>query len=101
MFLKMKFDFSDFKEKFSTKVQLANPGEYFTNHSPTGRSHPPLATRWSINEYTGIEILKQECIPVGCVPTAAVAATRCQSEGGVSIQGVSIQRGVSIQIPPM
>ena len=25
---------------------------------------------------------KQECIPVGCVPTTAVAATRCQQWGG-------------------
>ena len=25
---------------------------------------------------------KQECIPVGCVPTAVVAATRCQYQGG-------------------
>ena len=24
---------------------------------------------------------KQECIPVGCVPTTAVAATRCQYQG--------------------
>ena len=24
---------------------------------------------------------KQECIPEGCIPTAAVAATRCQSQG--------------------
>ena len=24
----------------------------------------------------------QECIPVGCVPTAAVAASRCQYHGG-------------------
>ena len=39
---------------------------------------PAEVTRpwWSINEYTGVEILKQECIPVGCVPTAAVAATK-------------------------
>ena len=29
-------------------------------------------------------ILKQECIPVGCVPTAAVAATRCQYQGGLN-----------------
>ena len=27
--------------------------------------------------------LLQECIPVGCVPTAAVAATRCQYQGGL------------------
>ena len=25
--------------------------------------------------------VKQECIPVGCLPTAAVAATRCQYQG--------------------
>ena len=28
-------------------------------------------------------ILKQECIPVGCIPTAAVATTRFQVPGGV------------------
>ena len=33
--------------------------------------------------------MKQECIPVGCVPTAAVAATTCQYFG-VSVQGVSL-----------
>ena len=27
--------------------------------------------------------MKQECIPVGCVPTAAVAAIRCQNWEGV------------------
>ena len=27
------------------------------------------------------DIMKQECIPVGCVLTAAVAATRCQHQG--------------------
>ena len=27
------------------------------------------------------DIMKQECIPVGCVLTAAVAATRCQYQG--------------------
>ena len=31
--------------------------------------------------------LNQECIPVGYVPTAAVATTKCQ------YQGVSVQRG--------
>ena len=29
----------------------------------------------------GVNKLKQECIPVGCVPTAAVATTRCQHPG--------------------
>ena len=30
---------------------------------------------------------KQECIPVGCIPTAAVAATRCQYLVGVFLCG--------------
>ena len=50
--------------------------------------------------------MKKECIPVGCVPTAAVAATTCQyfgvsvrgvsllCRGGVCPEGVSVQRGV-------
>ena len=48
----------------------------------------------------------QECIPLGCVPAAAVATTRCQYKRdfcpeGVSVQGVSVHRdlfpeGVSI-----
>ena len=25
--------------------------------------------------------MQQECIPVGCVPTAAMATTRCQYQG--------------------
>ena len=29
-----------------------------------------------------VTVEKQECIPVGCVPPASVAATRCQYEGG-------------------
>ena len=41
---------------------------------------------------------KQECIPVGCVPSAAVAVCRrCLrgevSAGGVCPEGVSAQRG--------
>ena len=31
--------------------------------------------------------MKQECIPVGCVPTAAVAAIRCQNWEGVLLGG--------------
>ena len=39
---------------------------------------------------------QQECIPVGCVPTAAVAATRCQNWGwvdGAYYGGVPTSRG--------
>ena len=36
-----------------------------------------------------ITINEKEWIPVGCVPTTAVAATRCQYRGG----GVSVQKG--------
>ena len=28
-------------------------------------------------------VIEQECIPVGCVSTAAVTATRCQYQGGL------------------
>ena len=38
--------------------------------------------------------MKQECIPVGCVPTAAVAAIRCQNwEGGLLGGGVPTSMG--------
>ena len=37
-----------------------------------------------------ISIIKQECIPVGCVPSAVVAI----SQGGVSSGGCLLQRGV-------
>ena len=30
---------------------------------------------------------EQECIPVRCVPTAAVTATRCQSREGLPTEG--------------
>ena len=46
----------------------------------------------------------QAWIPVGCVPTTAVAATRCQYGGlcpevGVSVQLVSLSGGVSLPLP--
>ena len=34
-------------------------------------------------------IAKQECIPVGCIPSAAVIVTEGQSAQGVSAWGVS------------
>ena len=42
---------------------------------------------------------KQEYIPVGCIPTAAVATTRCQYQGGVSllVVGVSLL-GVDVSL---
>ena len=43
----------------------------------------------------GWKYLKQECIPIGCVPSAAVA--RCLSGGGVSAQEVICPEGVSAQ----
>ena len=45
------------------------------------------------NVEIGNRILVQECIPVGCLPTAAVAASRCQWGGGFSVR-----RGVSVQV---
>ena len=56
-------------------------------------------------------IPKQECIPVGCIPTAAVATTRfqyqgvydvtsclvpCSFQGMVSVQGVFVLREISV-----
>ena len=38
--------------------------------------------KWNINH-----IDQQECIPVGCVPSASVAITRCQYWGGVPSGG--------------
>ena len=37
--------------------------------------------------------LKQECFPVGCVPTTAVPATRCQYQRGLTGGGGSTWRG--------
>ena len=37
------------------------------------------------DDLTNQNQLKQECIPVGCIPTAAVAATRCQYQGDGSL----------------
>ena len=42
---------------------------------------------------------KQEYIPVGCIPTAALATTRYQYQGGVSLLGVGVSllgMGVSL-----
>ena len=52
-----------------------------------------------------IQLLTQECIPVGCVPSAAVAVSwgggllpgGVYSQGGVSSRGVSALRGVCSQ----
>ena len=41
----------------------------------------------------GKNLAKQECIPVGCVTTAALTATGCQ----YPVVGVSVWRGVSVQ----
>ena len=40
-------------------------------------------------------MVKQECIPVICIPTAAVAATRCQYLGGLPLGG-----GSALPSPP-
>ena len=45
-----------------------------------------------------LKYFEQECILVGCVPTAAVAATRCQYLGALTVQrglpiGESAYRG--------
>ena len=55
--------------------------------------------------YCSVDILKQECIPVGCIPSAAVAIWGCLPKGvsaswGVCLGGVSalvgcLLRGVS------
>ena len=47
---------------------------------------------------------KQECFPVGCVPSAAVAVTGggVSAHGGVSVQRGGLPRGVSGRhIPPV
>ena len=38
-------------------------------------------------------LFKQKCIPVGCVPNAVVATTRCLSRGGGPCPSVSLSRG--------
>ena len=45
--------------------------------------HPPwqTATAADSTHPTGMHSFKQECIPVGCILTTAVAATRCQYQG--------------------
>ena len=42
---------------------------------------------------------KQECIPVGCVPTAAVATTRCHC-GGVCLQVGDLHHGGGGSVQP-
>ena len=44
--------------------------------------------------------VKQECIPVGCVPTAAVVATRCQYQGGTHSSGRSKGAQGTRALPP-
>ena len=41
--------------------------------------------------------MKQECIPVECVPSAAVTAGGCLPRGCVSAQGGCLPRGVCVQ----
>ena len=42
---------------------------------------------------------KQECIPVGCVPAAAVAASRCQNQGGEGLGRPLLEVDPHLQTP--
>ena len=57
-----------------------------------------MSTRICNNYSNCTHRLTQECIPVGCVPTAAVAATRYQHQGCVP-QGVCLH-GICPNFPP-
>ena len=56
------------------------------------------ATRIRHNKVSKFKIIKyskQEIIPVGCVPTVAVAAARCQYQGGsLPREGICVGRGL-------
>ena len=58
-------------------------GEANAKHSEFGKSKKEVSGPGLCQD-----INKQECVPIGYIPTAAVAATRCQYGGRVCLGGV-------------
>ena len=54
-------------------------------------THIWLASRWYASYWNAV--LEQECIPVGCVSTTAVAVIICQYHGCLPPEGWSASRG--------
>ena len=74
-----------FTKKKKTHCEIEKDNIY--DHTQT---YTPTCVSFKKNE--------KECIPVGCLPTAAVAATRCQYQGslfggGLCLEGISVWRG--------
>ena len=99
------------------ELQTPPPGR----HPPGSQTLPPAHTPWAdsppprfpVQRYASYSnaflsntrfISNPRTIPVGCVPTAAVVATRCQYPGLPPKReeaGVSVQSGVSLQGVPI
>ena len=57
------------------------PRLVYFSQKPLGNGNSDHQFTQIIDRFLSINMERQECIPVGCVPTSAVAATRCQYGG--------------------